>query len=288
MMKKRQVLSFASWLNVARQFTRHAVNPSRLSCRFDILSEDTALNRILKAAVAHVFRISRSSTNQQRLCELAFVYANITEVSPSALRWGEVVIDRTNRRWQEPLGMARLFLLNRYQTTTGGAGQGTALLFDMNTLFEEYFGRLISRTLVGTDLTVSLQGGRLFCLTAERGLFQTKPDILIRRAGVVTHVIDTKWKRISSRIDDPKQGVSQRDVDQMMAYAQLYRAPRLTLLYPHHPGLGDKEDIHARHRITGHDTILETASIDVANGSQMRDRVRRLLLVDRSLKESAT
>jgi 5-methylcytosine-specific restriction enzyme subunit McrC len=233
-------------------------------------------------------RISRSSANQQRLRELAFVYADIAEVAPAAIQWGEVVIDRTNRPWHELLGMARLFLLNRYQTTTGGAGQGTALLFEMNALFEEYVGRLISRTLAGTDLTVSLQGGRLFCLTAEttdRGLFQTKPDILIRRAGVVIHVIDTKWKRISSRIDDPKQGVSQGDVYQMMAYAQLYRAPRLTLLYPHHPGLGDDENIHARHRITGHDTILETASIDVSNGTKMLDRIRRLLLVEESAAE---
>ena len=46
--------------------------------------------------------------------------------------------------------MARLFLRNRYQTTTGGAGQGTALLFEMNALFEEYVGRLISRALAGT------------------------------------------------------------------------------------------------------------------------------------------
>ena len=228
-------------LDVARQFTRHAVNPSRLACQFDVLSEDTALNRIMKAAVAHLSRMSRSSANQQRLRELAFVYADIAEIPPLALRWGEVAIDRTNHRWQELLGMARLFLLNRYQTTTGGAGQGTALLFEMNTLFEEYVGRLISRTLAGADLTVSLQGGRLFCLaaeTTERGLFQTKPDILIRHAGTVTHVIDTKWKRISSRIDDPKQRVSQGDVYQMMAYAQLYHAPRLTLLYSHHPGLG--------------------------------------------------
>ncbi|MGE3993850.1 McrC family protein [Pseudorhodoplanes sp.] len=272
-------------LNVVRQFTRHAVNPSRLACRFDVLSEDTPLNRIMKAAVAHLYRTSRSSANQQRLRELAFVYADITEAQPAALRWDEVVIDRTNRRWQELLGMARLFLLNRYQTTTGGLSQGTALLFEMNSLFEEYVGRLISRALTGTDLTVTLQGGRLFCLTAEateRGLFQTKPDILIRRAGVTTHVIDTKWKRITSRIDDPKQGVSQGDVYQMMAYAQLYRAPRLTLLYPHHPGLGGEEDVHSRHRITGHDTILETASIDVANGNKVLDRLRSLLLASES------
>lgn len=270
-------------LDVVRQFTRHAVNASRLACRFDLLSEDMALNRIMKAAVLSLSRTSRSTANQQRLRELAFVYADIADIDPSALRWDDVVIDRTNRRWQELLSMARLFLEGRYQTTTGGAGRGTALLFEMNTLFEEYVGRLISRALAGTDMTVSLQGGRLFCLSAEmmeRGLFQTKPDILIRRAGAVIHVIDTKWKRISSRIDDPKQGVSQGDVYQMMAYAQLYGAPRLTLLYPHNSGLGSKELVHARHRITGRDTILETASIDVANGKDMLDRLRRLLVED--------
>lgn len=277
-------------LDVARQFTRHAVNPSRLACRFDVLSEDTSLNRIMKAAVQHLSRMSRSSGNQQRLRELAFVYADIADIPPAALRWDDMVIDRTNRQWRELLSMARLFLEGRYQTTTGGAGQGTALLFEMNTLFEEYVGRLISRALAGTDLTVSLQGGRLFCLSAEmteRGLFQTKPDILIRRAGTVTHVIDTKWKRISSRIDDPKQGVSQSDVYQMMAYAQLYHAPRLTLLYPHHPGLGSKDLVHARHRITGHETILETASIDVADGGSVLDRLRCLLLADEPVVDLA-
>ncbi len=137
-------------------------------------------------------------------------------------------------------------------------------------------------------MTVSLQGGRLFCLVAdgtERGLFQTKPDILIRRAGTVIHVIDTKWKKISSRIDEPKQGVSQSDVYQMMAYAQLYHAPRLTLLYPHHHGLGNEDAIHARHQITGHDTFLETASINVANNKAVLDGIRRLLLSNEPIAE---
>ncbi|GMG81460.1 IQ calmodulin-binding- domain protein [Paralimibaculum aggregatum] len=277
-------------LDVNRQFTRHPVNPSRLACRFDLLSEDTPLNRILKAAVLHLFRLSRRGANQKRLRELAFVYADIADVPVPALRWDEVVIDRTNRSWRELFAMARLFLHDRYQTTTGGTGEGTAMLFEMNALFEEYVGRLIARAVAGTGYAVSLQGGRLFCLRAqdsERGLFQTRPDILIRRGGAVVHVIDTKWKRISARIDDPKQGVSQADVYQMMAYAQLYRAPRLTLLYPHHPGLGASDDVHARHRITGHGAILETASIDVGNGAGMLDRIRRLVLADEAMAGAA-
>ena len=267
-------------LNVTRQFTRHAADPSRLACRFDLFSEDIPLNRIMKAAVSRLSRIARSTANQRRLRELAFVYAETTDVQISALRWDRIIIDRTNKRWLDLLRLARLLLMDRFQTTTVGASSGFSLLFEMNTLFEEYVGRLVRRALGGTEFQVSLQGGRLYCLAeteTERGLFQTKPDILIRRGSDAVHIIDTKWKRLSSRMDDAKQGVSQADVYQMMAYGQLYRSPRLTLLYPHHSGLGEFEGVHARHRVTERDTYLETASLNVADGQEILVRIRRLL-----------
>jgi 5-methylcytosine-specific restriction enzyme subunit McrC len=236
----------------------------------------------MKAAVSHLSRMSRNATNLQRLRELAFVYADITDVPARALNWAEVVIDRTNRTWQDLFGMAHLFLRNQYQTTSGGSGQGSALLFEMNALFEEYVGRLVLRALAGTEFRVTLQGGRLFCLTSledARAVFQTRPDILIWRGGQVIHVIDTKWKRISPRIDDPKQGISQGDVYQMMAYAHLYKAPRLTLLYPHHEGLCGNEGIQAKFQITGQQTVIETASVDVANGKDLVARLRNALFL---------
>lgn len=109
-------------------------------------------------------------------------------------------------------------------------------------------------------------------------MFQTKPDILIWRAGHVAHVIDTKWKRISARIDDPKQRVSQADVYKMMAYAHLYQPPRLTLLHPHHSGLGDQEGIRARFGVTGQETVLETASFDISSGKDLVDRIVNRIL----------
>jgi 5-methylcytosine-specific restriction enzyme subunit McrC len=268
-------------LNVSRQFTRHAVNPSKLACRFDELSQDIALNRIMKTTVMHLYRVSRNLANQQQLRELAFVYSEITDVPPLALKWGEVVIDRTNRAWQELLEMAALFLKHQYQTTRSGAGRGTALLFEMNTLFEEYVGRLVVRALSGAECRVALQGGRKFCLTSiddGRKVFQTKPDILIWRAGKVTHVIDTKWKQVSDRIDDPKQGVSQADVYQMMAYAHLYGVPRLTLLYPHHERLKRDEGVLAQYWVCDQETVLETATLDVADGRDIVARIRTRLL----------
>src|SRR3546814_14245896 len=87
-------------LDITRQFTRRAVDPSRLSCRFDLLSEDIAINRIMKAAVAHLWRVSRSPRHQQPLRELAFIHAAIAALPISALRWDGGVHDRTHRGCQ--------------------------------------------------------------------------------------------------------------------------------------------------------------------------------------------
>ena len=209
------------------------------------------------------------------------MYAEISDVPASALRWDQVSIDRTNQRWAELLSLARFLLSDRFQTSTSGSSPGFSLLFDMNVLFEEYVGRLIQRALVGTGLRAALQGGRLYCLTEQetgRKLFQTRPDILIRRGQEVVSVIDTKWKRVPARADDPKRGVSQADVYQMMAYAKLYGCSRQVLLYPHHSGLGDDDGRHGRHRIGGDEAYLEISSLDVSHGKRITQRLNDVVL----------
>lgn len=271
-------------IDVTRQFTTLAANPSRLACRFDALSPDIALNRIMKAAISRLMRITRSGDNQRRLRELAFVYAEIADAPVSALNWDQVVLDRTNARWRELLNLAKLLLGERFQTTSAGESNGFSLLFEMNTLFEEYVARMVQRACSGGDLRVVSQGGRIYCLETENGgLFQTKPDILIKDGSKVAQVIDTKWKRIASRIDDRKQGVSQADIYQMMAYGRLYDCPRLTLLYPHHIGLPGDGGLQASHRVTGSDHWLETATIDVAKGDEIGERLRGIIGLSREV-----
>lgn len=269
-------------LDLMRQFTTLAANPAQLACRFDALSHDIALNRIMKAAITRLGRIARSADNQRRLRELAFAYADITEVPVSALRWDQVVLDRTNERWRELINLAKLLLGERFQTTSAGGQAGFSLLFEMNMLFEAYIARMLARGLAGTGLRVVAQGGRRYCLETEdasrRQLFQTRPDILIKRDDdVIVQVIDTKWKRITARIDDAKQGVSQSDVYQMMAYGQLYGCPRLTLLYPHHAELGDTA-LSVSHRIAlpNREDRLELVTIDLALETGVRKSLRAM------------
>jgi 5-methylcytosine-specific restriction enzyme subunit McrC len=270
-------------LDITRQFTTLAATPQRLACRFDELSPDMPLNQVMKATVDRLLKVSASRENQRRLTELSFAYADISRINVSTVKWDEIHLDRTNSRWRDLLTLARLLMGNRFQTSSMGQDEGFSLLFEMNTLFEEFVGRMMKRALAGTGLSVSLQGGRLFCLEDEqdgRRTFQTRPDIMIRRGSDVVHIIDTKWKRISAKIDDPKQGVSQSDVYQMMAYGQVYGCPCLTLIYPHNSALMGPAGVLSSNLIGASDQRLHTVSVDLNDLSGLQHQLGHLSLLE--------
>jgi len=221
-------------LDVVRQFTALAVRPDRLACRFDALDPDVALMQVMKACVVFLARHARASGTQRKLAELRFLLSDVTDVPLRLLPWNSVRIDRTSQRWRALLSLARLLLGKRWQQTHADAQapDGLTLLFPMNDLFERYVAVQLRRALADTDLEVVLQGGGEHALgewiegkVCAGSSYPTRPDILIRLAGRVAMVIDTKWK-------NPNMGIGQSDIYQMMAYARLYRCEHLVLLYP--------------------------------------------------------
>ena len=156
----------------------------------------------------------------------------------------------------------------------------------MNVLFEKYVARLLTRALAGTGLRASTQGGQRDCLyESNTGRFRTRPDLIIRDNDQIVLIIDTKWKRITPRIDDPKQGVSQSDVYQMMAYGQLYHCPSIMLLYPHHNGLPENPILqHYSVASVGAEEKLSLATIDVS-GSAVGHRKALIGLVESCLNK---
>ena len=252
-------------LDVQRQFTTLAFSPQKMACRFEELTADIPLNQVIKAAIRRLARVSSSVVNQRRLRELELIYADISPVPVRALRWDAIVLDRTNHRWRALRDLARLLLQGDYQTTSRGHAMGFSLLFPMNDLFEVYVARMLEKALKGTDLTVRAQDRRHYCLVDPAGSrrFQVRPDIVVHRGSQTVMVIDTKWKRISDRIEDPKQGVAQAEVYQMLAYSRLYDCSRIMLLYPHHAGLNSHGET-GRYRIAGCEHELLTATVDIS------------------------
>lgn len=227
-------------LDVARQFTVHAVRPDRLACRFDALDVDTPLLRVMKACVLLLARHARRADTQRKLAELRFLLADVSDVQRGALPWRQVRIDRASGRWRSLLDLARLLLGTRWQETHADARSpdGITLLFPMNDLFERYIAAQLRRALASTALEIVAQGGFRYCLGPWRDgelvagdSYPTRPDILVKRGDRVVAVLDTKWKHLS-------KGVSHTDIYQMIAYARLYSCRRLILLYPAPPADG--------------------------------------------------
>jgi 5-methylcytosine-specific restriction enzyme subunit McrC len=267
-------------LDVARQFTTLAASPQALACRYDEFSDDIALNQVMKAAIARLRRLARSTANTRMLGDLALVYADIAAVPAAALRWDRIVPDRTNARWQGPLRLARLILGDRFQNSSGGDADGFALLFDMNVLFERYVEKLLAPIAGGAGWRMVAQGGFRRCLYPEDGapaMFATKPDLQLVRGRRVGLVIDAKWKCLADRSTEPKMGVDQADLYQMMAYARLYDCPALVLLYPRHAGWTSPDPVH--HRVAANDgaTRLTVASVDLTSHAATRAGLKEMV-----------
>ncbi len=232
---------------MTREFTVNAVRPDRPACRFDVLSHDIALMRVMAATVVSLGKRTRVQATRRLLDELRVVLADVTLLPPSALPWNAVRIDRTNRSWESLFRLARLLMGRKWQATGHDAqgAAGTSLLFAMDKLFENAVAALMRRALAGSGIEVVAQGGLRHCLGAwhedepcEGNVFQTRPDLRLRRRGKIIAIIDTKWKRLSTDPLDRKHGVSQSDVYHMIAYARLYQCERLMLLYPAVAGVG--------------------------------------------------
>jgi 5-methylcytosine-specific restriction enzyme subunit McrC len=169
------------------------------------------------------------------------------------------------------------------------AGNGISLLFPMNDLFEAVVAAALRRALSSYGLEIITQGGSRYCLgewkaggPCRGSLFRTRPDIIIRSGGRIIAIIDTKWKCLRNTSDDRKRGISQSDVYQLMAYAQLYCCDRLLLLYPHHAGL-TKAGIQANYGIAVPGKLssdrLQVVTVDVGQEvAAMAEALRPILL----------
>src|SRR5205807_1444887 len=123
------------------------------------------LNQILKAAVTCLRVISRASENQRRLNELEFALADVTRLPVEQLPWRQVVLDRTNTAYHDLFQLARELLRGHFQFIGGEEGLGFSLLFEMNTLFEEFIGRTLRIAMRDSGLRVTLQGPRKYALS---------------------------------------------------------------------------------------------------------------------------
>lgn len=253
-------------LDIRRQFTTLVAAPQRLACRYDELSPDTPLNRLLKAAARLAAQVSRADAHRRALIDAIDRLEGVADIAAAPI----VRFDRASSRFRGLAGLARMFLSTRRQRADAGAENGVALLFPMNDLFEAFVGRLLQRHFGAGR--VQLQARGRHALRGPDGpLFALRPDAVIDTVDGPL-IVDTKWKAL--KLQDAKLGVSQADVYQMLAYAEAWwrggARPRVLLVYPHHAALGPEGPL-AFWRTHGADLPFDVATFDIGRADAATD-----------------
>jgi len=269
------------------QATLNAFQPERFQCEFDEFTVDTPLNRVLKAAVRRLRRVTRHGDNARRLAELEFTLEGVSDVEATALEWHRLHFDRANRRYEPLLTMARMILQKRTQDVTAGGLEGFSLLFDMNELFEEYIGEVARNAFTPKGWQIVLQGPSHSLLqdtSSGTGVFQTRPDITGLRDGKPAWIIDTKWKRLKEGLkeEERKQGIAQADVYQMLGYAHRYGVRDVFLLYPHQAGVANEAGLQRRFQVLdplprAAGQFIHVATVDLRDLGSVPDQLRGLI-----------
>ena len=203
---------------------RNMFRMDRFFTEHDEFTADRPENRLVHTALRRVLALTGSPAIQRSARELGFVFADVPLSPAPADDFRRIRPDRTMTHYRDALGWARLILGGLSPLTGSGSHPAPSLLFPMEALFEAFVAARLSRQTVRPLFVRTQSGSRHLVHHRDRSWFRLVPDILIREGDRTRLVLDTKWKLLNARLDDPgrKYGLSERDFYQMLAYGLNY------------------------------------------------------------------
>ena len=217
-------------LELTEHLRANAFDRSHLLCRFDERSVDNPYNQVLKGVLRILLRFALSPRTRAMVTAFLHRLEAVSDIRIRARDIDGLRLDRTIQHWELVFERARGLLSGIYPDVRTGDAAGSALLFNMEKLFETVLGlriRHACQTQDGGRLSVGLQSPVKNLATTG---FQLRPDITIQREVETVAILDAKWKRLD--LGDANSGVSSGDAYQMNAYAARYRCKQLALVYP--------------------------------------------------------
>lgn len=221
-------------INFARESKKNPARALMTNLIHDELLPDTPENRLVKTALIYLRRSSRDGRNLRSVARLLPAFEDIGVSRNIDADLARCVRSRLTRNYEVLLSWCRIFLSGESFTMFRGDAIATALLFPMESIFQDYVGKMLRRYAMhdGALRRVELQATGQWLFEGHR--VSLRPDILCECNNGRRVVLDTKWKRINGPGD-----LSVADMHQMYAYGQRYRSEsenmqHVVLLYPWH------------------------------------------------------
>lgn len=216
-------------LLVSKQLTvNHATNKRYMAyCSYEERMIDHPLNQVLLAAVRKLKRFINHHDTKRRLLHAEDFFHQVTLRGFSSRELERINPDRTEKRYENVLVLAKQILSDESAYTSGEGRESFSVLFEMNNLFESYITSLLVNH---TDYDVLSDERHLLRRESGRGVLSLKPDMVVD-LGMNKVIIDTKWKILKN--GETRFGVKRDDIHQMYAYLSRYvEVQSVVLLYP--------------------------------------------------------
>ena len=216
-----QQKSLKGALIFSEQIKRNLVHKERFFVRHQTYDKNHLLHQILHEALLLIDRLDASGGLKDRIGRLLLDFPTVDSRKITTKDFDRINNSRKHAPYERSLEIAKLLLLNFRPDLKAGNQDMIALMFDMNTLWEEYIYRVLKREL-RREWEVYGQKRKRFW---EKKVI--KPDIVLRhRESGVVYVVDTKWKL------PEKNKPSDNDLKQMFAYNHYWKCTHSLLLYP--------------------------------------------------------
>ena len=123
---------------------------------FDEFHPDRPENRIVKATLEKLQRITESAENSKEIRQLLIAFELVTSSVNYKKDFSKVVIDRNTKDYEILMEWSKVFLMNKSFTTFSGSTTSAALLFPMGKVYESYVAQEIKKVMIPGGWNVSV------------------------------------------------------------------------------------------------------------------------------------
>ena len=228
--KESNLYFFKGKLAFSEHIKSNVAHGERFYVHYDEYIPDRPENRLIKATLVKLGKMTSSADNQKACRQLLTTFETVKSSVNFQKDFEQVVLDRSTKDYDTLLKWSKVFLLNKSFTPFSGTSNCTALMFPMEKVFESYVGQQLKAVLSELEWKVSTQDVGYYLFDSPQK-FALRPDIVLTRGDGSKVILDTKWKRLKDN-SAANFGISQSDMYQMYAYAKKYNTSEVWLLYP--------------------------------------------------------
>ncbi|KFC22497.1 McrC family protein [Epilithonimonas lactis] len=208
-------------LEFAGHIQKNLVHKERFYTTHQVYDKDHLIHQILGQALEIISTLSKGNYLYSKCKTVQLDFPEVKSIKANENTFTKVPKSRKTAPYENALAIARLIILNYAPNISSGSEKMLALLFDMNSLWEEYVLVRLKQACQDNDITVYGQNSKPFWNSIT-----IRPDIILKKNSKVVLIIDTKWKNI----DNSKP--STQDLRQMYVYNDYWDSSRSLLLYP--------------------------------------------------------